>query len=230
MSLLLTGAGPATPGGFSPLSLSLAAWYDASQETPVSDGTAILPHDFSGNARHQTQATGSKQPLYKTAIQGGKPIFRGDGVDDSTVASFALTQPYTTFAVIKQRAIGGTANPIMFQGANAGAGLLYSSTGTSIWNIYAGINVSLGDQGTTLFHRLAVVWNGASSSYQIDDAALVTPVNLSTAVPGGIALFANSDGSQSAPCDIAEMFCSPSVKTPTEIAAAMTYLKTKWGL
>lgn len=74
---------------FSPLtdlSTAPALWLRASAITPVADGTAVATwSDASGNARDATQATGTKQPLYRTAANGigGRPALDFDGTDDA---------------------------------------------------------------------------------------------------------------------------------------------------
>lgn len=71
--------GPAIPvyvvsGSFSPaptplplIVSGLQLWYAARLMSGI-DGAAIVPTDFSGNGRDATQATGTKQPLFKTNI------------------------------------------------------------------------------------------------------------------------------------------------------------------
>jgi hypothetical protein len=66
-----------------PYATTVLAYYNAAAITGKTDGNAISQwDDLSGNGRHLTQATGSKQPLYKTAIFGAAPAVRCDGVDD----------------------------------------------------------------------------------------------------------------------------------------------------
>src|SRR5262245_19031906 len=83
--------------GFSPSVLpGLKAWYDATTIAGLSDGSAVAQwNDISGNANHLTQATGSKQPLYKTGIVKGLPIVRFDGVDDFLRGTFGSTVAQT---------------------------------------------------------------------------------------------------------------------------------------
>lgn len=92
--LLRLGAGRR---GWSPLSLSPAAWYDPSDlstlwkdtagTTPVTaDGDAVARiDDKSGNGRHLLQATSGKRPLYKTS--GGLSWLQFDGSDDHLVTA-----------------------------------------------------------------------------------------------------------------------------------------------
>lgn len=79
---------------FSPLSLSPVAWYDfsdlsalfqdAARTTPaVDDGDPVGGvTDKSGSGNHLSQATSSKRPVLKLAVQNGRAVLRFDGVDD----------------------------------------------------------------------------------------------------------------------------------------------------
>jgi hypothetical protein len=70
----------------------LTVWFDASQITGKADGDAIGQwDDASGNAKHATQATGTKQPTYKTAILNGRPVVRFDGGDALQTPSIDLS-------------------------------------------------------------------------------------------------------------------------------------------
>ena len=90
------------PAAFSPLDISglqlwlkadAGLWQDSVGGTPAaSDGDVVGAWaDQSGNARHATQATTSKKPLLKLAIQNGRDVVRFDGGDDW------LSLPWTFF-------------------------------------------------------------------------------------------------------------------------------------
>lgn len=78
---------------FSPASIpGLQLWLDASKIVGLNDGDAVGTWvDSSGNSRNYTQATGSKQPIYKTNIRGSLPVVRFDGVDDVLAATYSIT-------------------------------------------------------------------------------------------------------------------------------------------
>ena len=100
-----------TRGGaaaFTPASIAgLRIWQDAAQITGLNDGDTVSSwSDSSGNGLALTQATGTKQPLYKTGIFGSQPAVLFDGVDDELVIashSFSLTAG-TIFAVYRATA------------------------------------------------------------------------------------------------------------------------------
>lgn len=99
--------------GFDPKSVAnLALWFDATKITPVADGTAISQwNDLSTNANHAIQVTGTKQPLYKVAIQAGKPGLLFDNTDDCLQTTNNLTANVpgvTVFAVANSGTVNGT--------------------------------------------------------------------------------------------------------------------------
>jgi len=101
-SIPTTGAGPSAGGGWSPLDLpGLVAWYDASQITGLSDGDPVGTwSDLSGNSHDATQATAALKPLYKTNLQNGLAMVRGDGTDDVLLSDSLASNVGTIFAVL----------------------------------------------------------------------------------------------------------------------------------
>jgi len=97
---------------FNPLSIAnLAYWSEARFVTNKNDGDALGSSwlDLSGNNRHAAQATGTKQPIFKTNISGDIPFLRFDLVDDFLqTPSFDLTgtNAITLFAIIANVASG----------------------------------------------------------------------------------------------------------------------------
>lgn len=76
VSLAQTG-----PGGVGNASDNIV-WLDAAR-LGLANNTAVSSWtDFSGNNNHATQATGSQQPLYKTAQVNGVPAIDFDGTND----------------------------------------------------------------------------------------------------------------------------------------------------
>lgn len=87
-----------------------SVWLKADAIPGLADGAAIASWaDSTGNGNNATQATGAKQPLYKTAIVNSKPVVRFDGTDDEFAASMPVGAAKTVVLVVKKRsAIGGT--------------------------------------------------------------------------------------------------------------------------
>jgi len=85
-------------------------WYDFSDAESMftddgttnvsSDGESIYRiNDKSGNNLHARQATEAKRPTYKTNIQNGLSVGRGDGGDELVNDITDTSQPFTIFVV-----------------------------------------------------------------------------------------------------------------------------------
>jgi hypothetical protein len=204
----------------------LVVWYDASQNNEADDTALASITDRSGNGRHLTQATGSFQPLLKTNIANGKPVYRFDGTDDFVSAAFALVHPVTLFTVFKQRSNPGSNRRAVDGNAGGRLALLIEGT-SSVLYVFAGTGLNIGTIDTTNFHRVAAVFNGASSSGQLNAASAVSGDAGSDSSPGGVQW--SRDGSTFAAVGIAEYFIYSRVLFASEIASARAYLKAKWG-
>lgn len=217
--------------GANPLSFSgLQYWYDATQITPVADGTALSSWaDLSGNSRTLTQATGSKQPKYKTARINSKPTVLFDGVDDAmATAGFSLAQPWHVIGVIAQPTF--VANGRIMDGASGNTGGVANFAADSNIQLYAG---SFGPMvagpaaGTGFMFRAK--FNGASSAIGIGTAAYVTG-DASTGSPNGLVTGAiDSAGSAPNNVEFGELFAYNRILDAAEETALLTYLNLKWG-
>jgi hypothetical protein len=110
---------------------NLAVWLKA-DALGLSDGTSVSSWtDSSGNGNHAVQATGARQPIYKTSIINGKAVVRFDGSDDVLIAPTTIgTGPHTIFAVARNITLPNTYNPIdaYTDNASAGSGTISGST------------------------------------------------------------------------------------------------------
>jgi hypothetical protein len=102
---------------------NLAVWLKA-DALGLSDGTAVSSWtDSSGNGNHAVQATGTRQPIYKTSIINGKATVRFDGSDDVLVAPTTLgTAAHTVFTFAKNITLPNSYNPVDAYNNNAAAG------------------------------------------------------------------------------------------------------------
>ncbi|MCA1590977.1 MAG: hypothetical protein LC734_11470, partial [Acidobacteria bacterium] len=162
--------------GFSPASISgLQLWLKADALAGLADGTAVSSWtDSSGNGRAAAQASGTLQPLYKTAIVNSLPVVRFDGSNDFLrTGNFTVNQPITVFAVVKAAALG--ADEIIFDSANSSprAVLDLSTTGPS-GEAYAGASLLNSAVTASRFQLWSAIFNGASSKLAFDGAAGVT--------------------------------------------------------
>lgn len=128
-------------GAFSPLSIAgLALWLDGSNTASLwQDTAATTPvtadahpvgraNDLSGNGNHVTQATDTKRPLWKAAIQNGRGVLRFDGVDDFLAVTGLVNTSQTLYAVARPTALPAN-NNYQLNGAQAAGGYLYFGVG-----------------------------------------------------------------------------------------------------
>lgn len=233
----------AAAGAFDPLSLSPSAWWKADSMAHA-DGTAIATWpDSSGNARDLTQATGAKQPLFKTAIQNGLPVVRLDGTDDvMRAAGFvplnANGTALTVFAVVKT---ANTTQGHLLSTRQATDGFLMRTNQISgIWGWFAVGGGSSSDTVTqTVWHVLECICTlttiGSAGSMQAGHdgtfiaATATAPVQ--TASPqSGIDLGAQTNGSSAFMAgDVGEILLYPTALGTTDRQNVEAYLKAKWA-
>lgn len=79
-------------GGFTPAAISgLRAWYKA-DSLVLADGAAVAQwDDSSGNGYHLTQATGTKQPAYRSS-DVAVDFDGGDSLDRTGISAFAVAR------------------------------------------------------------------------------------------------------------------------------------------
>lgn len=222
-------------GPIGPASLAgLQAWFDA-PSLALADGTAVSSFtDTSGNARHATQATGSKQPINKTAQQNGLAVVRFDGTDDYLdTTTFARSQPQTTFAVWK--AVSLPANMTVYDSVSAAnTGRLYRQAAASV-NLRAYAGGTPIETAITPFNGafaiVATLWNGASSKMWVNGGAGITG---SPGAPQGTGIRLGAFGGGTpggfANMDLGELFAYNSALSLANIDTLGAYLGTRWGI
>jgi hypothetical protein len=115
----------------------LSLWLAAYKETGFSNNDAMSQlTDFSGNARHFTQGTGSAQPLYQTGVLNSQPGFFFDGSDDYVQCNAFMTGDAEMFSVWKIASLAELKGAYKFDGGtNANhmsfAGTVYTSFGSN---------------------------------------------------------------------------------------------------
>ncbi len=83
----------------------LELWLRAGAITAADSDSIQTWEDQSGNGNNATQATESKRPVYKTGIINGKPVLRGDRVDDhyQLDSELIFTGDFSLFFVAEAR-------------------------------------------------------------------------------------------------------------------------------
>lgn len=141
-------APPATAWTPAALDSSLALWLDAADASTITlNGSNVAQwNDKSGNARHATQITPARQPLYDPVGLDGQPTIRCDGVDDNLTANAAAaafgSNNFLFFLVVRFSSIGGNMAILRESDGPLMRGYLNRS-GT------AGLSTSWGDPGVS---------------------------------------------------------------------------------
>lgn len=156
---------------FSPLSVAnLVLWLAADRIAGAADGDAVGTwSDLSGQANHATQATGSKQPLYRVGAINGKPSLRFDATDDFLqTAAFTggtIAQPVTMLVVGK---MPRTSNAQFFDGRDGTNRMFMSDSGSHAFQLFAGAFVTTGALGNDAgYHVHTIVWD-ATDVHSLD--------------------------------------------------------------
>lgn len=194
--LILTDAGGGG-GGFDPLTLSPAAWWDFSDASSVTlnSGNVSQINDKSGNTQHITQGTASRQPLYSLAAQNGRNVAVFDGTNDTLSRNpFGLAQPFTVFSVIKVTGLASEGNIKLVWGSGSfPSQYVRTTSGTGRWSSYGGANLNATSPVTdSNFHVLVSTFDGASSSIRLDGSDIVTGSLGAIALSGNF--YVGSDG------------------------------------
>lgn len=255
------GVGGAT---ISPSDISgLVAWYDFSdistlyqdsgKTTPVaSDGDPIgAAVDKSGNGNDVLQATTANKPTYKTGIQNGLAIARGDGADylitSAAVQVVNSSSGEWTAAAVADQTGGGTGidgvtgtddytNPTriaQFLRFNMTSGVIesiaFDTTPTAFADASAsyaaGFNTMIGLRGATSIEAyMNGGTNGSTSTTGTPETAADKLIVFSVRVGTSPALTETLTG------DIGEVILYNRELTSSERAQLETYLNDKWAV
>lgn len=236
-----TSAGTAAIAVDAPTSItSLKRWLDANDiSTLWQDSSFTVPvtanndpvggwQDKSGNAKHATQSTATRFPLYQTNRIGGKATVKGDGSNDyMTGVADAFAQPAHVFLAIKSSWVSGRV--IMDLGTNDHVQINYAAPSPTL-NLYSGnTNVQNNSLATGTNGVLSILGNGASSEIRVNGGAAVVG-NAGTLAPTGLTLFDKTGLTAASSTDIGELCVYSKVLSTAERVALENYLGLKWGI
>jgi len=224
----------ASASAFSPLSIAgLQLWLKADAITGLVDSDPVTTwSDSSGNGNDATQATASRKPTYKTAIQNGKPVVRVDGVDDwMDVSSLSIAGgSYSVFCVFSSSDV-------------VGKYLLDSSTGRFVFRPVGDIAGGIGwyDEGwkfvsdsfTPAFQILTwVLRAGELGEVFRNDVSLGTATYAQAGIGGVTRIMASSDALSTShlTADIAEILLYNSALSTANRQSVENYLNSKWAI
>lgn len=176
------------------------------------DGNAVSSwRDASGHGFHATQATGTKQPIYRAASAGmnGKPVVSFDGVDDflQTVAWPFIGQPNEIIVIGRFRSLGASKN--MHTGIASGNRHQFRiNSGGTLWTMDAGTALSGGTADTSK-HFFREVYD-STDTLDIDGVNILSG-NAGALSLTGFTIGAAQDGTAAGAVDIAFIGISDSL-------------------
>lgn len=233
-------------------SVSPAVFFKA-DSLALSDGTAVGSVADTANGVNWTQATGGKQPLFKTNIFGSKPSLRFDGTDDQLVNTagaasnrgtvILLLKPTTTITTASalQCLLGwavGTAGQVLGIMAGSASGTLtneviatnYVQGGFSAWTQSGGTVVNSAP------HIITCRWNAGTTRYDIfhdGGANLTSQVSGTPSMPSSTLMSMGSSnlttGNFPFAGDYGVVLSYATVLSDAQKAAAHSYLQDVWG-
>jgi hypothetical protein len=212
------GGGDAVIRGLSP-----AAWFRLGQGITTVTGVSQWA-DQSGNARHLKQATGAAQP----ALQAdGSILF--DGTDDYLKCdAFTLPQPVSVYMLGRQ--VTWTLGDVFFDGDVRDGMIVFQRTSSPTIAQYTGvITADNSDFTLNAYAVLSSIYNGASSSLQINSNAATTGVASAT-TPGGFTLGAGGNAASFANIQVKEVIVFQAAHTAAQRASVIGYLTRIGGL
>lgn len=218
-----------------PVTSGLQARYRGASITGVGDGAAVASWpDSSGNGLNLTQATGSKQGLFRaSSLINGQPAVQFDGVDDfmSTATSVTANHSDLTYFVVgrltalsNQARIldrtGPSTSPLMYQRDGAGTiGTLDSNGGSQIKI------VTIGAPGVNVNFVAAAVFSGTHTGY-LNGTQGTSVANTDTnSQSNPIYLASDGNGTSNGALIIAEVLVYGRALSSTERQQVESYLR-----
>mgnify|MGYP001615743132 FL=1 len=206
----------------------LKLWLKADAITGLVDGDPIATWtDQSGSGNNAVQATGTKQPLYKTAIKNGLPIVRFDGTDDILQTPVLFSSGNVTgFVVAQNRTNVGTYRPLL--AALPLRGLTWLNNHMML-NIDASIN-STSAFSTMVFYTFSFIYVASGVSTLGQNGSLVTGNAGTTPITTAWDIGGASAYNWFRTWDVGEVIIYDSAVSDANRISVENYLNTKWAV
>lgn len=206
------------------------AYTDAGGTTLCSVGgvdTCYVLKDSSINANHLTQSTAGFRPLWISSAINGLPALRFDGVDDFLTNGVGRTHPNSNYIVVN--ILTDTGNDYgIFDGGAANECELVEDIGGNIRLYSAGYTGTV-TPGLAAYGVVCAVSDGINSLVSLNGGADQVGTLGATAITG-TTLGAAGSGVFFTNIEVAEWISYDIAHTPTQRAAIITELRTKYGL
>lgn len=175
---------------------------------------------------------GGNYPSLTPAFIGTEPTLRETGIyfngvnNVLTTGVLPLNQPITVYAIMRQ--ISWTANDILFDGGGTLDCALRQRTSSPSVNTFAGANTPInGDLVLNTFSIVRVVFNGVSSTLQVDENTKTTG-DVGTIDPEGFTLGASGAGTSAySEVEYQEFIVREGVDSEKNQGEIYTYLEKK---
>lgn len=217
-------ADPSSPPSFLSSDGDTWGWY-LYTDSVVQTGNAVRRWGDYLNSSNDLLVVSTRYPTL------GATGITFDGSDDFlTTGEKTLGQPITIYAVIKQ--LAWEEYDRLIDGNLGASMLLQQITASPQMRVYGGgASTASGDASIDEWVIVTIQFNGASSSFQIDDADAITG-DFGTATPSGLSLGAGpSAGSDyNSNYEISELIVRDAADDAGEIAAVKNYLNAKYEI
>jgi len=224
---------------FNPKHLELAAWYDASDTSTITEisGSMSQWDDKSGNNRHLVQGTGSNQP--STGIRSINTInaidFSGSNEYMDSPTWFDSRMDFSVFSVLELDTIS-TVQAFLTSLSGTGTGrAIIRLNGSKQWDSPldgSGFNFFSGQAGVTIMMSIVFDWNGTTTDIaSFENGVTEGSGNLTPDVNSNAVFRIGVSKTNGAPLNakVGEVIITPSVSV-TERHKVEGYLAWKWGL
>jgi hypothetical protein len=207
----------------------LVEWLKVDSLTGVSDGVAVATlTDSSGNGNSVTQATASRQPIYKTNIVNGKPVLRFTAANSQTM-TVATNFAAPTTVIYVSRMSGTTKGRILSGFANNW--LLGYHGGLKTRAYFMGwVNfASAAADANWYIYSATIGGAGINSTFYENGSSIISNQGGVTG-PNGLSLVGSAGTSEFSDADIAEVLVFNSTLSSGLRSAVERYLSNKYAL
>ena len=216
---------------------SLAAWYDADQQTDGADSEVASFTDRSGNGHHFSNGTSNQRPLLRHSAINGKKALDFDDANDVLTCATGLLNGATAsafFAVVKMDADppsggGAVIDGFSTSGSNSHHpftdGTIYDGFGSTVRKTCGNPTPSL-----TSTSMLAAISGASDYRFLVNDATLHSTATNTVGIGTGTRYMGNSAGFAAIWGGlVAEVIVLNAVPSAGDIANIRSYFNTKFG-
>lgn len=221
------------PIPFSPLDLNPAMWFDAASISGVANNDNVSAwENLAPSGPDAALTLGTIQ--YQAEGINGHPALFSAGAARMMAGDYAPhTSPLTVFLVAQCTQLPSTTPRFAIdeEHATAGGDRLGIQFGATQYGIVRSTTITGAGPTDTNPHLIEAVFNGASSSFSVDDGAPVTGTTSTSTATVRLSLFNRGGaGSGSFVGKIASVLVVPGVLTADQRAATRQYLSDRYSL